>query len=62
MDKVALPCPPGPNNNDARGQVIYIGAIADPGGGTTHACSSSSSKLMVQVSDIRHHLQDVAPL
>jgi hypothetical protein len=61
MDKVAIACPPGHNNNDAHDQAIYIGAITDPGGGTTHACSSSSSKLMVRVSAIRHHLQDVAP-
>jgi hypothetical protein len=47
MDKVAVVCPLGHNNNDARGRVIYIGAIADPGSDTTHACSFSSSKLTI---------------
>jgi hypothetical protein len=40
MDEVAVACPPTCNNNDARGRAIYVGAIADPGGGTTYACSS----------------------
>jgi hypothetical protein len=40
MDEVAVVCPPDCNNNDARGRVIYVGAIADPGGDTTYACSS----------------------
>jgi hypothetical protein len=40
MDEVAVACPPACNNNDARGRAIYIGAVADPGGGTTYACSS----------------------
>jgi hypothetical protein len=61
MDEVAIACPPGRNNNEARGRVIYVGVVADASGGTTHACSSSSSKLMVQVSAVRHHLQEVAP-
>jgi hypothetical protein len=47
MDKVVVACPPGRNNNDAHGRVIYIGVITDLGGGTTHAYSSSSSKLMI---------------
>jgi hypothetical protein len=47
MDEVAVACPPGRNNNDARGRAIYVGAVTDLGGGTTHACSSSSSKLMI---------------
>jgi hypothetical protein len=61
MDEVVVACPLGRNNNDTRGRAIYVGAITDPGGGTTCACSSSSSKLMVRVSAIRHHLQDAAP-
>jgi hypothetical protein len=61
MDEVVVACPPGHNNNDAHGRAIYVGVIADPGGGTTHACSSSSSKLMIQVSAVRHDLQDVVP-
>jgi hypothetical protein len=40
MDEVAVACPPAYNNNDARGRAIYVGAVADPGGGTTYACSS----------------------
>jgi hypothetical protein len=40
MDEVAVACPPACNNNDARGRAIYVGAVADPGGGTTYACSS----------------------
>jgi hypothetical protein len=40
MDKVAVACPPACNNNDARGRAIYIGAVADPDGGTTYAYSS----------------------
>jgi hypothetical protein len=40
MDEVAVACPPVCNNNDARGRAIYVGAVADPGGGTTYACSS----------------------
>jgi hypothetical protein len=40
MDEVAVVCPPACNNNDARGRAIYVGAVADPGGGTTYACSS----------------------
>jgi hypothetical protein len=40
MDEVAIACPPACNNNDARGRAIYVGAVADPGGGTTYACSS----------------------
>jgi hypothetical protein len=58
MDEVVVACPPGHNNNDAHGQAIYVRAVTDPGGGTTHACSSSSSKLIVRDSAIRHHLQD----
>jgi hypothetical protein len=40
MDEVAVACPPAYNNSDARGRAIYVGAITDPTGGTTHACSS----------------------
>jgi hypothetical protein len=40
MDEVAVVCPPACNNNDARGRAIYVGAVFDPGGGTTYACSS----------------------
>jgi hypothetical protein len=40
MDEVAVACPPACNNNDARGRAIYIGVVADPGGGTTYVCSS----------------------
>jgi hypothetical protein len=40
MDEVAVACPPACNNNDARGQAIYVRAVVDPGGGTTYACSS----------------------
>jgi hypothetical protein len=61
MDEVVVACTSGRNNN-ARDWAIYVGAIADPGGDTIHACSSLSSKLMVWVSAVCHHLQDVAPL
>jgi hypothetical protein len=37
MDEVVVVCPLGRNNNDARGRTIYVGVVADPGGGTTHA-------------------------
>jgi hypothetical protein len=57
MDEVAIACPSG-RNNDAHGRAIYVGVVVDPSGGTTHACLSSSSKLMVQVSVVRHHLQN----
>jgi hypothetical protein len=40
MDEVAVACPPARNNSDARGRAIYVGAVADTGSGTTHACSS----------------------
>jgi hypothetical protein len=40
MDEVAVACPPACNNSDARDQAIYVGVIADPGDGTTYACSS----------------------
>jgi hypothetical protein len=40
MDEVAVACPPACNNSDARGRVIYVGAVVDLGGGTTYACSS----------------------
>jgi hypothetical protein len=40
MDEVAVACPPACNNNDAHGRAIYVGAVVDPGGGTTYACSS----------------------
>jgi hypothetical protein len=40
MDEVAVACPLGCNNSDAHGRAIYVGAVADPGGGTTYACSS----------------------
>jgi hypothetical protein len=40
MDEIAVACPPACNNSDARGQAIYIRGVADPGGGTTYACSS----------------------
>jgi hypothetical protein len=53
MDEVVV-CPPVRNNSDARGQSIYVGANADPCDGTTHARSSSSSKLMACVSVVRH--------
>jgi hypothetical protein len=49
MDEVVVVCPLDHNNNDAHGRAIYIGATANPGGGTTHAYSSSSSKVMVRV-------------
>jgi hypothetical protein len=61
MDEVVVACPPNCNNNDSRGRAIYDGVIVDPGGGTTHASSSFSSKLMVRVSTVCHHLQDDAP-
>jgi hypothetical protein len=61
MDVVFVACPPGHNNNDARGRAIYIRDVADPDGVTTHVCSFLSSKLMARVSVIRHHLQDIAP-
>jgi hypothetical protein len=50
MGEVAIACPLDHNNNDAPGQAIYVRVVTDPDGGPTHACSSSSSKLMVQVS------------
>jgi hypothetical protein len=40
MDEVVIACPLACNNNDAYGRAIYVGAVADPGGGTTYACSS----------------------
>jgi hypothetical protein len=40
MDEVAVACPPACNNNDAHGRAIYVGAVADLGGGTTYTCSS----------------------
>jgi hypothetical protein len=40
MDEVAVACPPACNNSDARDRAIYVGAIANPGGGTTYACLS----------------------
>jgi hypothetical protein len=40
IDEVAIACPPACNNSDTHGRAIYIRAIADPGGGTTYACSS----------------------
>jgi hypothetical protein len=40
MDEVAIACPLARNNSDARSRAIYIGVVIDPGGGTTHACSS----------------------
>jgi hypothetical protein len=61
MDVVVVACPPGHNNNDARGRAIYIRAVADPDGVTTHVCSFLSSKLMARVSVVRHRLQDIAP-
>jgi hypothetical protein len=61
MDEVAIACPSCRNNNDARGRAIYVEVIADLGGGTTHACSSSSSKLMIRVSIVCHNLQDATP-
>jgi hypothetical protein len=61
MDKIVVACPLGRNNNDARGRAMYDRAITDPGGGTTHVCSSSTSKLMVWVSIVRHHLLNVVP-
>jgi hypothetical protein len=54
-------CPLGHNNNDAHCQAIYVEAVADSGGGTTHACSSSSNKLMIRVSIVCHDLQDIVP-
>jgi hypothetical protein len=65
MDEVAIGCPTTHNNSNAyhratHGRAIYVGAIADPVGGSTHACSSSSSKLIIQASVICHHLQDTA--
>jgi hypothetical protein len=62
MDEVAVVCPLGGNNNDTRGWAIYVGAVTDAGGGTTYPCSSSTSKLMVRVSIVHHHLQDAAPM
>jgi hypothetical protein len=61
MDEVVVACPPDRNNNDARGRAIYVEVIADTGGGTIHACSSSSRKLMIRVSAVHHDLQDVVP-
>jgi hypothetical protein len=40
MDEDVVACPPACNNNDARGRAIYVGAVTDPDGGTTYACSS----------------------
>jgi hypothetical protein len=40
MDEVVVACPPARNNSNASGRAIYVGAVTDPGGGTTHACSS----------------------
>jgi hypothetical protein len=40
MDEIAITCPLAYNNSDARGRAIYVGAVADTGGGTTYACSS----------------------
>jgi hypothetical protein len=40
MDEVVVACPPACNNSDAHGRAIYVGAVADPGGGTIYACSS----------------------
>jgi hypothetical protein len=45
MDEVVVARPPD-RNYDVRGQAIFIGAVADPGDDTIHACSSSSNKLM----------------
>jgi hypothetical protein len=61
IDKVVVACPPGYNNSDAHGQAIYVSPVTDPSGDTTHTCSSSSSKLMVRVSVVRHHLQVAMP-
>jgi hypothetical protein len=55
MNEVAVAYPSGRNNNDAHGQAIYVRAVANPGGDTTHACSSSSSKLIVRISAVHHH-------
>jgi hypothetical protein len=65
MDEVVVGCPTTHNNSNAyrratHGRAIYVEAIANPIGGSTHACSSSSSKLIVQVSVVYHHLQDTA--
>jgi hypothetical protein len=40
MDEVVVACPPARNNSNASGRAIYVGAVTDPGGGTTHARSS----------------------
>jgi hypothetical protein len=40
MDEVVVACPPACNNSDAHGRAIYVGAVVDPSGGTTYACSS----------------------
>jgi hypothetical protein len=56
MDKVVVACPSAHNNSGTRGRSIYVGVITDPGGGVNHACSSSSSKLMVRFSAVCHHL------
>jgi hypothetical protein len=61
MDEVIVACPLDCNDNDSRGRAIYDGVIVDPGGGTTHASSSFSSKLMVRVSTVCHNLQDAVP-
>jgi hypothetical protein len=61
MDEVVVACPPGRNNNNARGRVIYVGAVTNLGGGTTHACSSSSNKLMIRVNTVHHDIQDTMP-
>jgi hypothetical protein len=61
IDEVTVACPIGCNNNNARGWVIYVRVVTYPGGGTTHACASSWSKLTVRINVIHHHLQDVAP-
>jgi hypothetical protein len=61
MGEVVALCPPAHNNSGTRSWVIYVGVVNDPSNGTTHACFSSSSKLMVRVSIICHHLQDVTP-
>jgi hypothetical protein len=46
-DEVVVACPLARSNNNSCGRAIYIKAVVDPDGGTTHASSSSSTKLMV---------------
>jgi hypothetical protein len=43
MDEVVVACPPACNNSEARGRAIYVRAVADLDGGTTHALFATTS-------------------